>query len=191
MVVQTGVGAAGDRRVLEGFAAHGVQRDRITLVGRRRRNDYFALYQTADICLDTFPYTGCNTTCDALWMGVPVVTLAGQSGPARHCIGILSCLGLPDLVTETTDAYVRAAVDLARDVPRLRGLRVGLRERMRCSPLTDLTGFTRSLEAAYLSMWERHSKKCGRTPAKVPAAQTVHCSPSVQPEPGRGVGNSG
>jgi protein O-GlcNAc transferase len=108
------------------------------------------------VCLDTFPYTGCNTTCDALWMGVPVVCLAGHHGIARQGASPLVHLGLHDLVVETVEAYVEAAVRLARDLPRLAELRAGLRERMRRATLTNPERFTRQLEALYRSMWRQY-----------------------------------
>ena len=82
---------------------------------------YFRLYQGVDICLDTYPFTGCNTTADALWMGVPVVSLAGPSCVTRQGVAALVQVGLGDLVTETPAAYVEAATRLAQDLPRLRG----------------------------------------------------------------------
>src|SRR5665213_149545 len=96
-----------------------------------------------DLCLDTFPYNGCTTTCDSLWMGTPVVALTGATHASRVTFSFLSQVGLADLATESPAEYVRIAIDLANDRARLRSLRSSLRERMRQSPLTDAKVVTR------------------------------------------------
>jgi len=156
MVLKTGTGSPADERVLAAFVRHGVGKERVTLLGRQR--DYFGLYQGVDICLDTYPYTGCNVTGDALWMGVPVVSLAGPSCVTRLGVAALVQVGLEDLVTETPAAYVEAAVRLAQDLPRLRELRAQLRERLERS-VGDVRRFTRDLEAAYRGMWEQFCRE--------------------------------
>ena len=107
-----------------------------------------------DIVLDPFPYTGTTTTCESLWMGVPVVTLCR---PDRTCsrvgASILTNLDLPDLVAGTSQEYVQKAVALARDPDEILFLRETLRERMSRSPLMDAAGFTKALEALYRQMW--------------------------------------
>jgi len=159
MVVMAGAGSAADERVLAAFGGHGVGNERVRLMGRQSRDAYFRLYQGVDICLDTFPFTGCNTTADALWMGVPVVSLAGPSCVTRQGVATLVVHGgLGDLVTETPAAYVEAATRLAQDLPRLEELRSQLRGRMKCS-LGDVRRFTRDLEAAYRGMWERFCRE--------------------------------
>jgi predicted O-linked N-acetylglucosamine transferase (SPINDLY family) len=163
LVVLAGAGRGGDERVHKAFARHGFGGDRVTLVGRRSREDYFRLHHDVDVALDTFPYTGCNTTADALWMGVPVISLAGGTCMARQGIAALAHVGLEGLVVETPGAYVEAATRLAGDLPRLRELRSDLRERMRRSPLTDVPRFTRHLEEAYRGMWRRWCVAAGRS----------------------------
>ena len=116
---------------------------------------YFDLYQQIDIALDTFPYGGGTTTCDALWMGVPVVSLIGRTAVGRGGLSILSNIGLPELVARSDDEYVKIATDLAADLPRLSTLRSTLRRRMQQSPLTDAPRFARHMEAAYRQMWQR------------------------------------
>jgi len=160
MRLTTAAGAAGDRRVLDAFARHGIDPGRVTPVPRRPTEEYFRLYQGVDVCLDPFPFTGCFTTADALWMGAPVVTLAGPTCVSRQGLSALRLVGLEELIAETADAYVGAAIRLGRDLPRLSACRSGLRERLRQSPLMDPAGFTRRLEAAYIDMWER---RMGRT----------------------------
>ncbi|HEX2567778.1 MAG TPA: tetratricopeptide repeat protein [Burkholderiales bacterium] len=142
--------------MLARFARHGIAAQRVHLCGPERAfADHLAKYGEIDIALDVFPYNGVTTTCEALWMGVPVVTLRGATHVARAASSILASVGLDELIAETPEAYVSTALGLARDTARLRALRSGLRERMRGSPLMDAQGFTRSLEAAYCAMVER------------------------------------
>ena len=155
----TGAGTAGDRRVLEAFARGGVGSERVTLLKRQTGDDYFRLYQEIDVALDPCPYTGCNTTADALWMGVPVVTLAGRTCTARQCLSLLRLIGLEEFITDTPEAYVAAAVRCAGDLGRLSEYRTHLRDRLRQSPVMDSVRFTRQLEAAYRLMWERQSSR--------------------------------
>jgi protein O-GlcNAc transferase len=143
-------------RYLARLAAGGISADRIELIGWVDASaDHLALYHRLDIALDTFPYCGTTTTCEALWMGVPVVTLVGQRHIERVGLSLLVRAGLPEFAAADRDAYVRLAVALARDADRLARLRSGLRERLRRSPLCDAEGFTRSLEAAYRKMWQQ------------------------------------
>jgi protein O-GlcNAc transferase len=116
---------------------------------------YFQLYHRIDIALDPFPYCGGTTTCDALWMGVPVVSLAGRTAVGRGGLSILSNLDLAELVGHDEDAYVRIALELAGDLPHLAELRATLRERMHNSVLMDAPRFARNVEAAYRAMWRR------------------------------------
>jgi len=159
MVVVTGAGSAGDERVLAAFNGYGIGKERVTLVGRQRIDAYFRLLQGVDICLDTYPFTGCFTTAHALWMGVPVVSLAGPTFVTRQGVAILAQVGLGDLATETPAAYIAAAIRLAQDLPRLRELRAQLRDRLERSPLADVQRFTRHLEAAYRGMWEEFCRE--------------------------------
>jgi protein O-GlcNAc transferase len=122
------------------------------------RAEYLARYHEADIALDTHPYAGVTTTCDATWMGVPTVTLAGNTHVSRSGVSLLSAVGLPELIAQTPEDYVEIAVRLASDLPRLAALRTGLRQRMRQSPLCDGQRLARSIEAAYRDMWR---KWCG------------------------------
>ena len=137
------------------FAQRGIAPERITLLDRQPIDQYLRTYSQADIGLDTFPCAGGTTTCDALWMGVPVVTLAGDRSFSRAGASILSNMGLADLVADTADRYVAAAVELARDRSRLQQLRSSLRARMQASPLTNAAQFARNMEAAFGAMWDR------------------------------------
>lgn len=161
LLVLAGVSPQADLRLRDAFAAHGIAPERLLLEGKRSRYDYFRLFQRVDLALDSFPYAGCNTTCDALWMGVPVVTLAGQTCMARQGASPPAHLGLYDLITETPEAYVHTALRLAADLPRLRELRRTLRERMSRSTLMNSQRFTRQLEEVYRRMWRHWCQRIG------------------------------
>jgi predicted O-linked N-acetylglucosamine transferase (SPINDLY family) len=135
------------------FADRGIPPERLELVGRSPIDQYFAHYRNADIALDTWPCAGGTTTCDALWMGLPVVTLTGRSSFSRTGASILASVGLDGLITATPQDYVKAAVDLARDRARVARLRGSLRAAMRGGRLTDGPAFARNVEAAYGAMW--------------------------------------
>ncbi|MGD9724139.1 MAG: tetratricopeptide repeat protein [Pirellulales bacterium] len=136
------------------FAAQGVGADRWKLVNRCSRGEYLRLIADTDIALDPFPFNGHTTTCDALWQGVPVVTLAGSTYAQRFGSSAHVNLGLAELIARSVDEYVDVAARLAGDVPRLAALRTELRDRMAASPIVDAAGFTRNLESAYRAMWE-------------------------------------
>lgn len=128
---------------------------RITLMGREPRTDkHLEMYNRVDIGLDTFPYHGTTTTCEALWMGVPVITMVGKAHVSRVGGTILTHAGLPELIANDPDEYVQIAADLAGDVDRLREIKANLRSRLQASPLMDAVSFTRNLEAAYRTMWQ-------------------------------------
>jgi len=137
------------------LAGLGVDPDRLTFVGFLSATDYFELYQQIDVALDPFPYGGGTTSCDALWMGVPVVSLAGRTAVGRSGLSILSNVGLPELVVSGVEQYVELAATLAQDLPRLSELRLTLRHRMQQSPLMDAPRFARNVETAYRTMWQR------------------------------------
>ncbi len=143
--------AAIDRR----FAREGITPGRVEHLPQQSTRDYLALYNRADVALDTWPYAGGTTTCDALWMGVPVVTLDGDRPVSRTGASMLNSVGLRELVAHEPDGYVETALQLANDLPRLAALRATLRERMRASPLTDAPRFARAIEAAFVAMAER------------------------------------
>jgi predicted O-linked N-acetylglucosamine transferase (SPINDLY family) len=137
-------------RVLESFENCGVGAGRVELHGWvAGRGQHLRMYAGVDIALDTFPYNGTTTSCEALWMGVPVVTRAGEVHMARVGASLLHAAGLDDLVARDARQYVAIAVALANDEARRRELRVGLRARLETSPLLDHAGFTRRLEQVY------------------------------------------
>jgi predicted O-linked N-acetylglucosamine transferase (SPINDLY family) len=137
----------------EAFAAEGVSADRLSFEGLTPRTDALAAYNRVDIALDPFPFGGCTTTADTLWMGVPVVVRAGGRWSGRMSRSILASVGLDEWVAPDVDAYVETAVRLARDLPALAQVRAGLRVRLEASPFCDGPGFTRRLEGAYRAMW--------------------------------------
>ncbi len=141
-------------RMLEIFESEGVFADRIDVLGRLPFDAYMEQYLQADIALDPFPHNGGTTTLESLWMGVPVVTRAGRAGSSRCSSSYLSNVGLPDLIAGSWEEYIDIASRLAGDLPRLAGLRAGLRTRMRESALLDAPGFTADLEALYRSAWQ-------------------------------------
>lgn len=120
-----------------------------------------ARYHEIDLALDTFPYGGMTTTLDALWMGVPVVSLVGQRNLGRAGLSILSNVGLADFAAPSVDAYVDLAIKTAQDKPALAALRAGLRSKMQASPLLDARGFTQKVEAAFQGMWLEWCRRQG------------------------------
>ena len=144
------------------FRAAGVAESRIVTLPRQLREAYWQTLRRADIALDPFPYNGGATTCECLWLGVPVVTKAGALGFARSGASILGNAGLPELVAESDEQYLDIAAGLAADRPRLRALQRGLRDRLRASPLLDAPGFMRELETAYRAMWRRACAETGQ-----------------------------
>jgi predicted O-linked N-acetylglucosamine transferase (SPINDLY family) len=140
---------------LGALEARGIDRSRVEFMTKSPRREYLAWHHGIDLVLDTFPYNGHTTSLDALWMGVPVVSLAGEHPVSRAGLSQMSNLGLPELVTSSPDEYVRIAVHLAQDIPRLAELRRTLRSRMQASPLMDAAGFARDIESAYRRMWQQ------------------------------------
>ena len=143
------------------FAARGIDAGRIDVVDRMNVVDYWRLLEGVDLALDSFPCNGGSTTCESLWMGVPTLTLAGAAFRERAGLSLLTNVGLPEFITYSVDEYVAAATELARDPGRLAAVRIGLRERMRASPLTDAAGHTRELEALYRSAWKTWCEERG------------------------------
>jgi protein O-GlcNAc transferase len=142
-------------RIAREFEAHGVDRARLEFHGVLPWREFWALHGRVDIALDAFPCNGGATTCETLWLGVPLVTRAGDVFLSRAGLSILSTVGLPELVAGSEDEYLRIAHELALDRTRLAELRRGLRERMRASPLLDAAVFTRDLEDCFRAAWRQ------------------------------------
>jgi predicted O-linked N-acetylglucosamine transferase (SPINDLY family) len=140
---------------LELFKREAVDSGRIEFASSCPRNEYLRLYDQIDIALDPLPYNGITTTLDALWMGVPVVSVIGKTASGRVGLSLLSTIGLPEFATKTPDEFVQVASGLAQDLPRLAGLRSTLRGRIEASPLMDAPRFARGIEAAYRESWRK------------------------------------
>lgn len=153
--------------ILERFDHHGIPSERIWFEGYSvSLKEHFLLYGSVDIALDTFPYNGTTTTCEALWMGVPVIALSGNSHVARVGASLLHQVGLDHFLALSEDEYVEKAVNLAKDVDLLIDLRQAIRNRLKSSSLMDPTGFCKTLEGAYRNMWKGWIGRC--EPAVLP-----------------------
>jgi predicted O-linked N-acetylglucosamine transferase (SPINDLY family) len=137
------------------FEAEGIAPARVELEGHSPVDEYFGRYQQIDIALDPFPHNGGLTTCDALWMGVPVVTWPGETFASRQSLSHLTSIGLTETVARNVDQYVEIAAGLAGDLPRLAAIRAGLREQMQRSPLCDGRRFAEDLTAVLRGAWQR------------------------------------
>jgi predicted O-linked N-acetylglucosamine transferase (SPINDLY family) len=141
-------------RLLDACERGGIDPARVELRGWvADRRQHLELYGGIDIALDTLPYNGTTTTCEALWMGAPVITLAGEVHMSRVGATILRSAGLSDLVARDAADYANIAIALAADPARRKLLRAGMRARLAASPLLDDAGFTRKLEAHCRRAW--------------------------------------
>lgn len=148
------------------FALQGIAAGRVdVLPPTTAQEDHLATYHALDIALDSFPYNGTTTTCEALWMGVPVVTLAGDRHASRVGVSLLNNVGLAELIAQDADDYVRIATELAKDPDRLADLRATMRERMTTSRLMDGRAMGSCLGGALREMWQRH---CSRFSPELP-----------------------
>ncbi|MEE8370919.1 MAG: tetratricopeptide repeat protein [Sphingomonadales bacterium] len=142
-------------RYWQQFQDLGIARERVEIVGPTSLYEMMGEYGDLDIALDPVPYNGGTTTLQALWMGPPVLTLAGGNFCSRMSASVLGVIGLEELVAESPEEYVEIAVDLARNPDRLLALRAGMRQRLLASSLCDGHSYTRNLEALYRDMWRR------------------------------------
>ncbi|MDX2132119.1 MAG: tetratricopeptide repeat protein [Planctomycetota bacterium] len=141
-------------RIREEFVRLGVDAARLAfLAATPTLADHLALYARMDVALDAFPYHGTTTTCEALWMGVPVVTLAGRTHAGRVGVSLLTNAGAPELIAHSEDAYVDLASSLVADAPRLASYRSTLREKLRGSPVCDAAAFAARFDGALRAMW--------------------------------------
>lgn len=152
VVVGVGEGRARERLILD-FREAGIAASRLTIAPHVLLDEYFRWFNAADIALDTMPYSGGTTTCDTLWMGVPVVTCPGTRSVSRSAASILSTVDLSEWIAATPEDYVRLAVEFAREGNAITQLRESLRQRMRKSPVMDEPRFVRDVEVAYRYMW--------------------------------------
>jgi predicted O-linked N-acetylglucosamine transferase (SPINDLY family) len=141
-------------QIVERLQRHGIDPSRVVMHGTTSREAYLAAHGEVDVILDTFPFPGGTTTCEALWMGVPTLTLAGNTLLERQGASLLTAAGLADWVSTSAEDYIAKAVTLANDTPKLVTLRSGLREQTKASPLYDAPRFARNLEDALWGMWQ-------------------------------------
>ncbi len=141
------------RELVEQFAALGVRAERLEFRGKLATSEFYRMLQQVDLTLDPVCVTGAMTTCESLWLGVPVLSLAGTRSMARAGLSILSAAGMHAFAAATAEEYVRIALDLAENLPRLADLRAGLRAQLARSPLVDGAKFTRNLEKIYREVW--------------------------------------
>ncbi|MGO9109004.1 MAG: tetratricopeptide repeat protein [Thermoguttaceae bacterium] len=143
------------RRYLDLFASRDVTPQRLELLPSSSYAEYLATYHQVDVALDPFPFSGSVTTCEALWMGVPVVTAPFGTFASRHSLSHLSNVGLTETIAHDLDEYVELAVSLAGDLTRLTALRAGLRQRMAASPLCDGKRFATNLASMLHEVWKQ------------------------------------
>jgi predicted O-linked N-acetylglucosamine transferase (SPINDLY family) len=146
------------QQFLEQCQSHGLAADRIIIaIDQPGWIDHISRYREVDIGLDPFPYNGTTTTCEALWMGVPVLTFMGQRHASRVGASLLAAVGHPELIAGDMDAYVAKAIDLANQPEQIGALHSCLRDDMAKSPLCDAPRFVGHLEAAFLGAWKTHN----------------------------------
>lgn len=145
---------SGQQSVQARFAANGIAADRLILIPQVSRSEYLAPYQQLDIALDPFPYPGITTSVESLWMGVPVLTLRGESFTSRQGVGLLMNAGLPSWIADSQDDYVARAKAHADDLAKLAAIRSDLRDRIVSSPIFDSHRFATHFESAMREMWK-------------------------------------
>jgi predicted O-linked N-acetylglucosamine transferase (SPINDLY family) len=143
------------RRYLDLFAACGVQSERLDLLPPASFSEYLAGYNRIDLALDPFPFCGGATTCESLWMGVPVIAWPGETFAGRHAWSFLSNIGLTETIARNAEEYVELAASLAEDPPRLAAIRHGLRDRIAASSLCDGKQFATDLIALFRDVWRQ------------------------------------
>lgn len=165
-----------DRQVAEGLRqeaqSHGVAPERLIFAHPLRRDLHLARIQLADLFLDTLPYNAHATACDALWAGLPLLTCLGDAFPGRVAASGLYAVELPELVTASLAEYEKLAIELAQDTTRLTAIRGKLSRNRFTKPLFDTPRYTRNLESAYITMWER--QRNGLPPASFCVSDGVH-----------------
>jgi predicted O-linked N-acetylglucosamine transferase (SPINDLY family) len=143
------------------FAERGVAPERLEFQGWSAYTELQIHYRAVDLALDPFPFSGSATTCEALWMGVPVITCPGETFASRQTLSHLSNVGLTDTIAGSLEEYVDRAALLAGDLPRLAAMRAGLRQQMAASPLCDGPRFARNLMAVLREAWRQWAAGAG------------------------------
>jgi len=165
----------GDDEAVRGHYLHrfqelGIAPNRVKICGRKPMIEHFKMYGQVDIALDTHPYNGTTTTCEAMWMGVPTISLVGKAHASRVGLSILSRVGLGDFAASTHAEYVAKAIAFSGELENLAKIRTSLRAMMFNSPLCDKKGLARSLEDAYRKMWHKWCANSG-------GSHRVDCEP--------------
>jgi predicted O-linked N-acetylglucosamine transferase (SPINDLY family) len=141
-------------RVFQAFEKGGIDRSRVEILGPAATvGEHLAMYSRVDMAMDTMPYNGTTTTCEAMWMGVPVISAAGATHAGRVGVSLLSTVGVKELIASTPADTVNLAVALAKDPARLAAYRAGLRQQMAASALCDAKAFSAAFTAAMRAMW--------------------------------------
>lgn len=140
-------------RLRDRLRRSGIDPARVEMYGAASREAYLAAYAEVDLVFDTFPYPGGTTTCEALWMGVPTVTLAGETLLARQGASLMTAAGLPEWIASDPESYVAKAIAAAGDLSALAEFRIGVRSQVCSSPLFDAARFAKHFEAALWNMW--------------------------------------
>ena len=153
-------------KVIQRFASHNIAAERLILERSAPRAQLLAAYARVDIAFDPFPYPGGTTTIEALWMGVPVLTLAGDRFLSHIGESIMQNAGLPEWIAIDTDDYVLRAVAHAGNLQRLATLRKGLRQQVLCSPLFDARRFALNFQSALRDMWAEWCNKLKQGPGR-------------------------
>lgn len=149
------------------FEQFGISRDRIEIHGQKPAIEYMQLYNSVDIALDTFPYNGATTTCDAMWMGVSVISMTGEHHASRVGLSILTRLGLEFFAASERREFVAKAAALAQNPKALADIRLSMRQRMTESTLCNAGAFARTVEKAYRKMWHKWCRNQGvETPSQ-------------------------
>jgi predicted O-linked N-acetylglucosamine transferase (SPINDLY family) len=164
---------------LEQFEESGITPERIQVEQWRPSVEHLQLYGQVDIALDTYPFNGCITTLEGLWMGVPIVSLVGKNSLlSRSGLSILSRIGLEFFAAENPNEFVTKATAIAQNLPALTKIRASLRNRMTVSPLCDAKGYAENLEKAYRMMWHRWCESRGVDAQNVQSenSDTISCS---------------
>lgn len=141
--------------VIARMSKHGIDSERVAILDSVPWREYLLAYSEVDLILDTFPYTGGTTTCEALWMGIPTLTMAGETLLSRQGASLLTAAGLGDWVVQNVDEYIKEAISLSKDLPRMAELRAGLRQYVSGSLVFDAKHFAKNLEDGLWGMWSR------------------------------------
>lgn len=141
--------------LLQRLSLAGVSREQIEIGGLLTRESYLATYSDIDIMLDTFPYPGGTTTCEALWMGVPTLTLSGNTLLGRQGASLLNCVGLQDWIAQDEEEYITKAIQHSANIALLSALRENLRTQILETALFDASRFAKQFEGAMFGMWEQ------------------------------------